>query len=462
MKKRRKGGAAKGGSVSRPFRKNRGKNGAPRIDEHPPMTAKNEPMLVRIEKPIYGGAFLGRVEGKAVFVPLALPGEEACVRIVEEKRSYSSAEVEQVTKPAPERVSAPCPYFGACGGCQYQHANYKAQLGYKQAILRETLERGGVRAAVEIDVLSGNPWAYRNRIRVAFDAEGNPGYRGRRSHGVIPIAECPIAAPVLVKAALRIAELYKTSALARRATELSLFCDAEEKSVLASIFSAGTARGPLVDYLDRARQMPEVSGLEVVVQLPDKPPRVIAQSGETSLSYRAAGFDYRVDHGAFFQVNRWLVDPLVARVTAGRSGTLAWDLFAGVGLFARPLTGTFNQVVAVESAPSATGALAHNLNCARADAVRSTTYDFLRLNHRSQRPDLIVVDPPRTGLGGETTALLAEIGAPALVYVSCDPATLARDLRALVASGYAIERLTLADLFPQTFHLETIVDLHRR
>lgn len=425
----------------------------------PPRNAPQ--MLVQIEKPIYGGSFLTRVEGKAVFVPLALPGEQARVHIVEDKRSYASAELDEAITEAPERVAARCPYFGACGGCQYQHASYQAQLSYKERILRETLERGGVQARQAIEVLAGDPWGYRNRIRVAFDAHGDAGYRGRRSHGVVPIAECPIAAPVLVRTALQAAELYKAIAPRRRPAELALFCDAEEKAVLASVFCAGAAQAPLTDSFDRLRQVPEVRGVELVEQRPGQQPRTVAHAGETSMGYRAAGFDYRVDHGAFFQVNRRLVDPLVERVTAGRSGALAWDLYAGVGLFSRPLTNGFGHVVAVESAPAAGNALEHNLAGRDAEAVRAATHDFLRRHRTAQRPDLIVVDPPRTGLGAEATELLGEIGAPEMVYVSCDPATLARDLRALTASGYEIGRVTLADLFPQTFHLETIVDLRR-
>jgi len=171
-----------------------------------------------------------------------------------------------------------------------------------------------------------------------------------------------------------------------------------------------------------------------------------------------------VDHGAFFQVNRWLVDALVEKVTAGHSGKLAWDLFAGVGLFARQLTTIFARVVAVESAPSATAALEQNLQGTTGLAVNAETLAFLRRNRMAEKPDfivpdLIVLDPPRTGLGAETCALLAEIAAPAVTYVSCDPATMARDLRALTGSGYKIESITLADLFPQTFHLETVVQL---
>ena len=198
-------------------------------------------------------------------------------------------------------------------------------------------------------------------------------------------------------------------------------------------------------------------------------PRRFAQWGADSLIYRAGDFDYRVDQGAFFQVNRWLVDLLVERVTAHARGALALDLFSGVGLFARRLADHFERVFAVESAPQSIAALAHNLRDTNASAVKASALDFLRRERGGDRPDLIVVDPPRTGLGAEITALLGEIRAPEIVYVSCDPATLARDLRALVDSrhgardgaGYVIDQITLADLFPQTFHLETVVRLRR-
>ena len=422
------------------------------------------PQLVQIEKPIYGGSFLARVEGKAVFVPLALPGEQARVSFAEQKRSFATAEVDAIVAPSPERIAAPCPHFGACGGCQYQHATYEAQLGFKHAILRETLERAGVHPPDSIGVLAGYPWAYRNRIRLAFDAAGNPGYRGRRSHAVVPIAECPIAAPMLVNAAHRAAEVFREFGSASRPAELALFCDTEETSALASVFT-GSARLPFKDISAALlRHIPLLRGVEWIEQQAGQTPRTFAQSGDSSLTYLAAGFDYRVDHGAFFQVNRWLVDALVERVAGGRSGALAWDLFAGVGLFARGLAASFDRVIAVESAPAATAALAHNLSGARAEAIDSSTLAFLHRATRQPRikPDFIVVDPPRTGLGPETTSLLATIAAPALTYVSCDPATLARDLHALLAAGYTIDRITLADLFPQTFHLETIVDLRRR
>jgi 23S rRNA (uracil1939-C5)-methyltransferase len=436
--------------------------------------ASAPPRLVTLEKPIYGGAFLARDQGKAVFVPLALPGEQAQVHIVEEKKSYAAAEIVEIVTPSPNRVAPTCRHFGACGGCQYQHAGYEAQLEFKQSILRETLERGGIRAPDSMAVLSAAPWAWRNRIRLAFDPAGNPGYRSRRSHGLIAIAECPIAAPLLIRAALAAGEIVRTLAPLRRPAELTLFCDAEETSLFAglSIPESAPANFPLDDLCRTlAERIPQLAGAELTTQArPDRSPRILAQWGASSLAYRAAGFPYRVDHGAFFQVNRWLIDSLVERVLGDARGALAWDLFAGVGLFARQLATRFTRVLAVESAPSAAAALAHNLTGTSAEPISAATLDFLRRAQAARLdldnpdlivPDLIVADPPRTGLGPETTSLLVQLAAPALVYVSCDPATLARDLRPLLDSGYSIRQLALADLFPQTFHIETIVHLRR-
>ncbi|MGA2834723.1 MAG: 23S rRNA (uracil(1939)-C(5))-methyltransferase RlmD [Terracidiphilus sp.] len=421
--------------------------------------------LVEIEKPIYGGAFLARVEGKAVFVPLTLPGEQARVRIAQSKPGYATAEAEEIVRAAPERVMPTCPHFGACGGCHYQHTDYATQLTFKRAILRETLERGGVAVPAEIAVLAGEPWHYRNRIRLAFDAEGNLGYRGRRSHDVVPIRECPIAAPLLVEAALAVAEVAREFAPALRPTELALFCNPAETALLATVFTASLSKIRFDEFAEALHErIPSLNGAELAVEGradTNQEQRTLAHWGAGSLIYQAAGFDYRVDHGAFFQINRWLVNALVEKVTAGHSGKLAWDLFSGVGLFARQLAANFARVVAVESAPSATAALDENLRGTTGTAVKAETLAFLLRNRMSEKPDFIVVDPPRTGLGAETCALLAEIAAPDVTYVSCDPATLARDLRALTGSGYQIESITLADLFPQTFHLETVVHLRR-
>ena len=424
---------------------------------------QTDSLLVQIEKPVYGGSFLARVEGKAVFVPLTLAGEQARVRILDDKRGYASAEADEIVAASAERIAPACAHFGVCGGCSYQHTGYAQQLIIKQTILRETLERAGVRAPDEIAVLAGDPWSYRNRIRLAFDAHGHPGYRGRRSHAVVPIDTCPIAAPLLVKAAMVLARLAREGAARIPMDEVALFCDAKESALLATVeVKGGNARRLQMLAAAWAEAVPELVGIEFIQPgRQGKQPRVLCEWGARWLDYDAAGTKYRVDHSAFFQVNRWLVDPLVEAVAAKHTGKLAWDLYAGVGLFARRLASSFEKVIAVESAPASLAALESNLSGASGQTVRAETLAFLR-RAGGEKPDLVVVDPPRTGLGAEVTRLLAAIAPPSLIYVSCDPATLARDLQGLTASGYNIASMALVDLFPQTFHLESVVHLNRR
>jgi 23S rRNA (uracil1939-C5)-methyltransferase len=253
-------------------------------------------------------------------------------------------------------------------------------------------------------------------------------------------------------------------------SEVELFTNGDESELLITLFTKSSAgadarRPDAQGWIDTlfAALSPRPAGIRLQAGDGSLNPPVLAASGEGSIRYSAAGFDYRVDQGAFFQVNRWLVDSFVERIVEGQCGNLGWDLYAGVGLFARRLTGSFAQVVAVESSPASVASLEHNLSGTSAEAASSTTLDYLRRNRerRERRPDLILLDPPRVGLGDETTTLLNAIGAPRMVYVSCDPTTLARDLRALTLERYKVDAITLVDMFPQTFHIETVVSLSR-
>jgi len=433
--------------------------------------------VLTLEKAVYGGDCLGHVEGKAMFVPLTLPGETVTTYITENKRRFAKAEVETVLHSSPDRIEADCPHFGACGGCHYQHAAYAAQLEMKREILRETLNRAGVVVPGEIGQLSGQPWEYRNRIRLALttgeadDVQLN--YRSRRSHDLIPIRKCSIAVPILIEVAQRVAGWLAANDDPAQVSELELFTNHDQSELLLTLYTERTGLEPasnLQDWLERlhAALPPEATGIRLQWSDGSLTPQILARSGRTSLTYTGAGVDYQVDHGAFFQVNRWLVDDFVAMVLHDLpAGQVAWDLYAGVGLFARQLSEKFSQVTAVESAAASLGALDCNLLAGRAGAgtraVAATTVEFLRRNRqeREPRPDLIVLDPPRAGLCDETTALLNAISAPVMVYVSCDPTTLARDLYALTSERYRIESVTMVDMFPQTFHLESVVRLRR-
>ena len=420
-----------------------------------------EAVRLTLDKPVYGGDCLARLDRKAVFVPLTLPGETVSARIVESRKGFSRAEVEAVLTPSPDRIAPACPHFGACGGCHLQHASYPAQLALKRQVLRDTLTRAGVALPANIDTLAGEPWGYRNRIRLEVTPTSEMGYRGRKSHEIIPITKCPIAAPLLVETALQLAPLL--AGAPAPIPELELFTNPGGSGLLVTLFCSTEAANAGLWLADVAARLPRITGLRLHMGDGGLNPRILAQTGASALAYSAGGFPYRVEHGAFFQVNRFLADRFVAAVTGGHHGQLAWDLYAGVGLFARPLTAQFGQVLAVESAEASFAGLRENLAGTSGTAIGSTTLDFLRRNRvqREARPDLIVLDPPRAGLGEQTCTLLNAIHAPRMTYVSCDPATLARDLHQLTQERFRLDAVTMVDMFPQTYHLETIATLTR-
>jgi 23S rRNA (uracil1939-C5)-methyltransferase len=427
-------------------------------------------MKLRIEKAIYGGAGLSHVAegdfaGKAVFTPLTLLGELVEAHITDDKQSFINAEVDSVIEPSPQRTVPPCPYFGVCGGCSYQHANYEHQAEMKVEILRESFERVRIPDLPVIQTVVGEAWHYRNRIRL--HVQSHPfalGYRERRSHRSLVVDQCPIAAPELEKAMATITEIGESLRLGEFCNEVELF-SADEGSLLITFFLEKTDRethaifNAISEALKRA--LPQLIGTGAVVAQGKKPARLMHIWGASSLRYRAAEFEYQVSLGSFFQVNRFLVDKLVDLVARERRGRLAWDLYAGVGLFARALTAGFERVIAVESSPASASDLRHNLQAASHRVLEMSTLEFLQ-KQKASPPDLVVIDPPRAGLGAAITAELSRIGPVEIIYVSCDPSTLSRDVAALLKSGYDLRTITMVDMFPQTFHLESVSVLTRR
>lgn len=279
---------------------------------------------------------------------------------------------------------------------------------------------------------------------------------------MLPIRECPIAAPLLIQAADAVLTTAATlPAWSRQLTEIELFTNSDQSKLQVTFFLR-TGKGiDLAAFCTQVKTLiPQLTGAGVIiVGTSGRKEQSGAHWGASGISYRAAGRDYWVSRGSFFQINRFLVDTLVDLVTANRTGKLAWDLYAGVGLFSRALAEAFPEVVGVETI---VGDLAAVLKGKGRQAVGATVADFLRnAVLQRERPDLIVMDPPRAGVGLEVCELLGRIHAPQMVYVSCDPVTLARDLRAMVDSGYTVNAAHLVDLFPQTFHMETVVILNR-
>jgi 23S rRNA (uracil1939-C5)-methyltransferase len=419
-----------------------------------------------VEKLIYGGDGLARLpadehgRGKAVFLPYVLEGERVEAALVEEKPGFARARAQRVLQPSPQRVEPACPYFTQCGGCHYQHAAYEHQLAVKAGILRETLRRTAkVELPEEIRIHPSPPWNYRNRTRLRLQA--NPfalGYYRLNSHRLLAVEQCPISSPLINRALSTLWELGRAGKVAAGLEEVEFFADAEDRRLLVEVYAAIEAEPPRTLAQELAAALPEVA---VVAWFRGRDPEVRPEvlAGEAALTYATGRASYRVSPGAFFQTNRHLTDELVEVVTAGRSGVTALDLYAGVGLFSAVLAGSFERVLAVEPAAPAYADLKHNVP-ATVKCARATTLEFLERKTRSAI-DLVVVDPPRAGLGEQVVGLLGRLTAPRLTYVSCDPATLSRDLRGLLELNFKVEQVHLVDLFPQTFHIESVLHLAR-
>jgi len=403
-------------------------------------------------------------------------------------------------------ATPPCPHFGPCGGCQLQHLTYAAQLARKATQLQTSL--GATRLTLPtLQLHPSPPLAYRNRIRLTLSEVAGKlraGYLASTPSQLsnleprtsdlsfLPITECPIAAPILwraTEALLTLIDVSPTLWLRNplfKLDQLELFTSADESILQFTLYLRSAAKfappklaaifTTLCESL-RARN-PALTGASTALL----PPLSAQRSRRTETArpgptWGSSGLNYSVPQpttdnqqlttvfwvprGAFFQINRFLLPELLSVATANRSGALAWDLYAGVGLFSRALTRSFARVTAVEIAEPAASALA-SIRLPNLRAVKSTTLDFLSSAVVDRdRPDLIVLDPPRTGAGPEICSLLARIAAPTLVYVSCSPETLPADLAALCASGYRVAELHLLDLFPQTTHIETIAVLVR-
>ncbi|MEO7142442.1 MAG: class I SAM-dependent RNA methyltransferase [Bryobacteraceae bacterium] len=391
---------------------------------------------MQIEKWVYGGDGLARDNGRVVLTPFVLPGERARVEVVTEKADLVRTKLTEVVSAAADRVTAPCIYFQRCGGCQYQHAAYEFQVARKAEILREQLRRvGRIEFAGEIKTVAGEPFGYRNRSQFHLDGR-RMGYYEGTSHKLLPIEQCLISSPKINATLAALRGMTRDPRFPNFIHEIELFTNETEVQIN-------------VQRTDRplAQRFFDWCADEIPGMVPGP------------LDYAAAGGRFRVSGKSFFQVNRFLVDALVDAVLGDAKGASALDLYAGVGLFALKLARCFSPVWAVEQSGSAVEDLYWNIDRAgvKIQVAQKRVEEFLASAQAS--PDFVVADPPRAGLGKQVVERLVALKPRVVMLVSCDPATLARDLAVFAASGYRIEKLTMIDLFPQTYHMETVARL---
>ena len=450
-------------------------------------------MLLTIEKLIYGGDGLARLpadergQGKAVFVPFVLSQEKVDATLIEQKPSFARARVNQIVEVSPHRIPPACPYFARCGGCHYQHASYEHQVAIKKDILRENLRRiAKLDLACDIEVHPSPPWNYRNRSRlqVRVAPEFAVGYFKFGSHQLLPVEQCPISSPLINRGIAALLQVGRSGDPVIGLRDVELFANADDTQLLVEIAGTPEAKRSRVKAWAEALcgVMPEIAG---VTAFRETKPSKSAGDRESLLSlgddhvfYRTEKATYRVGAGSFFQTNSHLVDELVKIVTQGQAGETALDLYSGVGLFSTALAGDFRHIVSVEPSQTAFADLQYNLP-KNGKAIQETAEQYLSgrqngeagneeksggeaaLPSSTPKPDFVIVDPPRSGLGERVARAVADLGASRMAYVSCDPATLARDLVLLLTAGYRVDQAHVVDLFPQTYHLETVLHLSR-
>jgi 23S rRNA (uracil1939-C5)-methyltransferase len=434
---------------------------------------------LKIEKWIYGGDGLARMapgetgRGKAAFVPFVLPGETVEAQVTEQRPGFARAELVDVKSASAARVDPKCPYFYRCGGCHYQHADYARQLAWKRDILIETLQRTAKIKIDDVQVHSAEPYQYRNRTRLK--ARNEPGfaigYHRLGTNDLLPVTECPISSP-LIQSAIEATWKVGESRSAKGLREIQYFADHAGSKLLVELYTdRDLAPQPLQSFADGLRtELTAIVGVVVfastaLAEDEERAPLALsklagseAAFGDGSLQYVTAAGTFRVSAGSFFQTNRFLIDELVRVAIGDAHGATSLDLYAGTGLFSVPLAKKFDRVIAVEASPLSFADLRHNAP-ENVKVVQATTEKYLENIGRKSKLDLVLVDPPRSGMGEHTAQMLGQTGVPHITYVSCDPATLARDLRSLGAAGYHIQSAHLVDLFPQTFHMETVVQL---
>lgn len=432
-------------------------------------------MRVKIEKLVYGGEGLAHENGEAVFVPFVLPGEEVEIDAGERKKKFVRARLTRVATASPERVEAQCPHFGVCGGCDYQHISYEAQLRYKEQILRETLRRlGKIDWQGAITVHASPPWQYRNRaqwkirplsgdrVGASTNEAAGIGYFRAGSSTLCPVEVCPILSPKLFATFEALRSALREGTLPETLREVEAFVDAEDRGVLLNITCTSLPRAAETIAKMLSERIEDVKS--ILIQ--DARGERMSLHGPGFLQYKVAQNSFRVGHMSFFQVNRFLVEEMASVVaTAAGSGELALDLYAGVGLFAMSLAKHFGHVEAVEANPASARDLETNagLSGKTIAARNESTEAFLAAwkRKRGVAPEAVIADPPRAGIEPEALDKLIEIAPQRIVYASCDPSTLTRDLAKLCGKAYALQELYLFDMFTQTHHIEAIARLER-
>lgn len=398
-------------------------------------------MEVTIERILPGGLGLAHAEGKTLMVALAAPGDRLRVRVDRVKGNVGFASIIEVLEPSPVRIAPPCPYFGSCGGCDFQQLTYEAQLSAKGEIIKDCLHRiGRIDTVPDFNITPApNQWHYRSRAQWQYDSvRQRLGYFESVSHNVCDVSECAVLVPELQQSLETLRNEMSEGLLSDDARYFRAVVGDQGVSVASGV------RGPSV-----------------------------SEGNSQEISRSIEGVSYRFNAESFFQANIDLLPQLIEAAIGDASGDTAIELYSGVGLFTLPLSRRFKRVIAVEENPDAASFARKNLANAGLTNVEIANADVgewlngevgaprseKRRHAAALQIDFLLLDPPRVGAESRVIDGILQLSPKQICYVSCDPATLARDLRKIIAGGYSLDSLSAFDMFPQTHHVETIAKL---
>lgn len=395
-----------------------------------------------LDNAAFGGESIGRLsDGRAVFVPFSIPGETIRIRITQDKKRYARGKLLEVLEPSPFRVAPRCRHFGVCGGCHYQHMAYEEQLVIKRKILKDQLERIGklTNPPVEDMIASPNIYNYRNHIQFHISGEGKPGFFLADKRGVLEISECHLPEEMLNKL-WPLLEVGPKTGISNLGLRLG-----RDDDILLTLESADVFNAEF-----------NVEALPVsVVHLSPQEVQILAGSSYSVMQVK--GRNFRVSAGSFFQVNIPQAEKLVEiieELIPENCGTIL-ELYAGVGLFSAFIASRTEKLVAVESSPQASEDFVQNLDeFDNIELYQGAVEEILP--HLDIQPEIVLLDPPRAGVDKNVLEKIISTSPGQVVYISCDPATLARDTRRLVQEGYNPVKFIPIDLFSQTYHIESL------
>lgn len=401
---------------------------------------------ITLDKLTYGGEAMGRLsDGRATFVPFGLPGETVRIRLTQEKQNFARGEIVQILKPSPDRIEAKCKHFTQCGGCHYQNLSYEKQLLAKADILRDQLQRIGKieNPPIQPMVAAPSEWNYRNHVQFHLTEEGKIGFINTRGNRTLPIEECHLPES-------SIDNFWRELQFESKMNLERISLRAGDNEELMLVLESETEETPEL----------EIEADISIVHIYDEHPVVIA--GSNHLTIQILGKDFHVSAPSFFQVNTKMAEKMVEHLQTQLPITnqpiTLLDLYCGVGLFSKFFAPKYAKVIGIESSESANEDFSINLDeFDNVELYEGAAEEILpALAPQLTQPIHMIIDPPRAGIDKFALDAILQINPQVMAYVSCDPSTLARDAARLIKGGYTLQQVTPFDLFPQTYHIESI------